>query len=118
MTEFTEILSDDQIDCSELLEQVNWEQIQENFNSGLATLQFQSEAVLVNKKPIVFNVLDPVKYEYKKQLLREYEDLTILQSLNGKYFAYNKLNCKRTKGVESIYDITESMLNSIANIGG
>ena len=114
VTEFTEILSDDQLECSELLEMVNWEQIHENFNSSLATLQFQSEAILEGTKPIVFNVLDPVKYEYKKKLLREYEDLTILQSLNGKYFGYNKLTCKRTKGVYSIYDITECMLNSIS----
>lgn len=114
VTEFTEILSDDQLECSELLEVVNWEQIHENFNSSLATLQFQSEAILEGVKPIVFNVLDPVKYEYKKKLLREYEDLTILQSLNGKYFGYNKLTCKRTKGVDSIYDITECMLNSIS----
>jgi hypothetical protein len=114
VTEFTEILSDDQLECSELLEMVNWEQIHENFNSSLATLQFQSEAILEGAKPIVFNILDPVKYEYKKKLLREYEDLTILQSLNGKYFGYNKLTCKRTKGVDSIYDITECMLNSIS----
>ena len=116
VTEFSEVLSDDQLNFSQLLEAVNYEQIQENFNSSLATLQFQSEALLVGKKPIVFHVLDPVKYEYKKKLLREYEDLTILQSLNGKYFAYNKLSCKRTKGVNSIYDINESMLNSIASL--
>lgn len=116
VTEFTEVLTDDQLEYSELLEVVNFEQIHENFNSSLATLQFQSSAILEGVKPVVFNVLDPVKYEYKKKLLKEYEDLTILQSLNGKYFGYNKLTCKRTKGVNSIYDITECMLNSIANI--
>ena len=110
------MLSDDQLEFSTLLEVVDMEQIHENFNSSLATLQFQSEAILEGVKPIVFNVLDPVKYEYKKKLLKEYEDLTILQSLNGKYFAYNKLTCKRTKGVNSIYEINESMLNSIANL--
>ena len=112
---FTEILTDDQLEYSELLEQVNWEQIHEDFNSGLATLQFQSQAILENTKPVVFNVLEPVKYEYVKKLLREYTDLTVLQSLNGKYFAYNKLSCKRTKGVQSVYEITDSMLQSIAN---
>jgi len=116
VTEFSEVLSDDQLEFSTLLEVVDMEQIHENFNSSLATLQFQSEAILEGVKPIVFNILDPVKYEYKKKLLREYEDLTILQSLNGKYFAYNKLTCKRTKGVNSIYEINESMLNSIANL--
>lgn len=116
VTEFDEVLSEDQLGFSQLLEVVDFEQIQENFNSGLATLQFQSEALLRGKKPKVFHVLDPVKYEYKKKLLREYEDLTILQSLNGKYFAYNKLTCKRTKGVSSIYEINESMLNSIASV--
>jgi endogenous inhibitor of DNA gyrase (YacG/DUF329 family) len=116
VTEFSEVLSDDQLDFSNLLEVVDFEQIHENFNSSLATLQFQSEAILENTKPIVFNILDPVKYEYKKNILKEYEDLTILQSLNGKYFGYNKLTCKRTKGVNSIYEITESMLNSIANL--
>ena len=115
VTEFTEILTDDQLEYSELLEQVNWEQIHEDFNSGLATLQFQSQAILENTKPVVFNVLEPVKYEYVKKLLREYTDLTVLQSLNGKYFAYNKLSCKRTKGVQSVYEITDSMLQSIAN---
>jgi hypothetical protein len=32
--------------------------------------------------------------------------------MNGKYFGYNKLNCKRTKGVDSIYDINDNMLKS------
>lgn len=115
ITEFDEILSNDQLDFSNLLEAVDLAQIQENFNSSLATLQFQSDALLNNTKPIVFNVLDPVKYEYKKNLLREYEDLTILQSINGKYFAYNKISCKRTKGVDSIYEINHSMLKSISH---
>lgn len=114
VTEFDDILSDDQLDFSDSLYFINKDLIQENFNSGIATLQFQSEAIINNKKPIVFNILDPVKYEYKKKLLREHEDLTILQSINGKYFAYNKLNCKRTKGVNSIYEITENMLESIS----
>ena len=115
VTEFDDLLSDDQLDFSNLLDYVDRELIQENFNSSLATIQFQSEAVMNNTKPIVFNVLDPVKYEYKKKLLCEYEDLTILQSINGKYFAYNKLNCKRTKGVDSIYEINDSMLKSISS---
>ena len=115
VTEFNNLLSDDQLDFSNLLDYVDRELIQENFNSSLATIQFQSEAIMRNAKPIVFNVLDPVKYEYKKKLLREYEDLTILQSMNGKYFAYNKLNCKRTKGVDSIYEITDNMLKTIAS---
>ena len=115
VTEFNDLLSDDQLDFSNLLDYVDKELIQENFNSSLATIQFQSEAIMNNTKPIVFNVLDPVKYEYKKKLLREYEDLTILQSMNGKYFAYNKLNCKRTKGVNSIYEINDNMLKSISS---
>lgn len=115
VTEFDNLLSDDQLDFSNLLDYVDRELIQENFNSSLATIQFQSEAIMNNTKPIVFNVLDPIKYEYKKKLLREYEDLTILQSMNGKYFAYNKLNCKRTKGVDSIYEINDSMLKSISS---
>ena len=115
VTEFDDLLSDDQLDFSNLLDYVDREMIQENFNSSLATIQFQSDAIMNNTKPIVFNVLEPVKYEYKKKILREYEDLTILQSLNGKYFAYNKLNCKRTKGVDSIYEITDNMLKSISS---
>lgn len=116
VSEFTDILSDDQLSFSTLLEEVNMEQIQENTYSNLATIQYQSEALIEGKKPIVFEVLDPVKYEYKNKLLREHKDLTILQSLNGKYFVYNKLTCKRSKGVNSIYDITESMINSIENL--
>ena len=115
VTEFDDLLSDDQLDFSNLLDYVDREMIQENFNSSLATIQFQSDAIMNNIKPIVFNVLEPIKYEYKKKILREYEDLTILQSLNGKYFAYNKLNCKRTKGVDSIYEITDNMLKSISS---
>ena len=114
VTEFNDLLSDDQLDFSNLLDYVDRELIQENFNSSLATIQFQSEAIMRNAKPIVFNVLDPVKYEYKKKLLREYEDLTILQSMNGKYVAYNKPNCIRTKGVNSIYEINDNMLKSIS----
>jgi endogenous inhibitor of DNA gyrase (YacG/DUF329 family) len=115
VTEFDEVLSYDQLEFSNLLEYVDKELIQENFNSSLATLQFQTQIVFNEAKPIVFNVLDPVKYEYKKKLLREYEDLTILQSMNGKYFAFNKVSCKRTKGVSSIYEINDSMLKSIAS---
>ena len=58
-----------------LAEYVDKELIQENFNSSLATIQFQSDAIINHYKPIVFNVLEPVKYEYKKNLLKEYEDL-------------------------------------------
>lgn len=115
LTEFDEVLTYDQLEYSNLLEYVDKDLIQENFNSALATLQFQTDIVMTETKPIVFNVLDPIKYEYKKKLLREYEDLTILQSMNGKYFGYNKLNCKRTKGVDSIYDINDNMLKSISS---
>lgn len=115
ITEFDEVLSDDQLNFSNLLEVIDLQQILENFNSSLATLQFQSDALMNNIKPIVFNVLDPVKYEFKKKLLNEHEDLTILQSLNGKYFAYNKISCKRTKGVNSIYEINQNMLKSISH---
>lgn len=113
VTEFQEVLSDDQLDFSMLLEEVDFDRIEENYNSIAATLRYQIEAVMSGKKPMVFDVLDPVKYEYKNHLLREYSDLTILQSLDGKYFAYNTISCKRTKGVDSIYGITENMLRSI-----
>ncbi|MEE3399738.1 MAG: hypothetical protein VZR64_09740, partial [Eubacterium sp.] len=113
VTEFQEVLTDDQLDFSTLLEEVDFDRIEENYNSIAATLQYQIEAVMSGKKPMVFDVLDPVKYEYKNNLLREYSDLTILQSLDGKYFAYNTISCKRTKGVDSIYGITENMLKSI-----
>lgn len=113
VTEFQEVLTDDQLDFSTLLEEVDFDRIEENYNSIAATLQYQIEAVMSGKKPMVFDVLDPVKYEYKNNLLREYSDLTILQSLDGKYFAYNTISCKRTKGVDSIYGITETMLKSI-----
>jgi hypothetical protein len=115
MTEFSEILSDDQLMFSNMLEIVDWEQINENFNSNIATLEFQANAFLEGERPYIFCVLDPVKYEYKKKILREYEDLSILQDIDGMYFAYNKLSCKRTRGVESIYEISEQMLKSIAN---
>ena len=113
VTEFDQILTDDQLDFSAMLEEVDFDRIEENYNSIAATLQYQMEAVSNGKKPIVFDVLDPVKYEYKNRLLREYGDLTILQSMDGKYFAYNVMSCKRTKGVDSIYEITENMLRSI-----
>ena len=119
LTEFDQVLSDDQLDYSDMLQLVDKEYIQEAFYSTLATIQYQSKILMENKKPIVFNILDPVKYEYKKELLREYEDLTILQGINGEYFAYNTINCKRTKSVDSIYEINETMLKSIsANKGG
>lgn len=113
VTEFDQVLTDDQLDFSTLLEEVDFDRIEENYNSIAATLQYQMEAVSSGEKPIVFDVLEPVKYEYKNSLLREYGDLTILQSMDGKYFAYNTITCKRTKGVDSIYKITENMLRSI-----
>ena len=73
-----------------------------------------SESVL-NKQCYIFPVLDPVKYEYKKIILKEYQDVSILQSIDGKYFAMNKINGKRTRGVESIYDINSNMLNSVSS---
>ena len=72
------------------------------------------ESVL-NKQCYIFPVLDPVKYEYKKIILKEYQDVSILQSIDGKYFAMNKINGKRTRGVESIYDINSNMLNSVSS---
>ena len=115
VTEFSEILSDDQLEYSTMLEVVDWEQISENFNSIIATLGFQSEAFLEGTKPYIFPVLDPVKYEYKKKLLREHEDLSILQDINGNYFVYNRISAKRTKGVSSIYEISDQMLKSVSN---
>ena len=86
----------------------------EQFKTNLATMNFQLESVL-NKQCYIFPVLDPVKYEYKKIILKEYQDVSILQSIDGKYFAMNKINGKRTRGVESIYDINSNMLNSVSS---
>ena len=113
-TEFDCILSDDQIEYSELLEEVDIAKINEQFKTNLATMNFQLESVL-NKQCYIFPVLDPVKYEYKKIILKEYQDVSILQSIDGKYFAMNKINGKRTRGVESIYDINSNMLNSVSS---
>ena len=103
VTEFQEVLTDDQLDFSTLLEEVDFDRIEENYNSIAATLQYQIEAVMSGKKPMVFDVLDPVKYEYKNNLLREYSDLTILQSLDGKYFAYNTISCNICQAFFNIF---------------
>ena len=111
LTEFTDILSDDQLDFSEQLQYVDMDLINEKFISEIATIQYNTNMDL--RKQPVFEVLDPIKYEYKKKLLYEYGNLNIVQSMNGKYFAYNKLSRKRTRGVNSIYEITDTMLKSI-----
>lgn len=113
-TEFDNILSFDQMEYSNLLEEVNISMIKEELNTNMATLKFQLENV-VNKKRNIFPVLDPVKYEYKKNLLKEHEDLSILQDIHGQYFVYNKYSCRRTRGVNSIYDITPNMIKSVSS---
>ena len=68
---------------------------------------------MINETPKVFPVLDPVKYEYKKKLLEGYDNITILQSMDHKYFALNNATMKRTRSVDSIYDIRKSLLCTI-----
>ena len=111
LTEFDNILNDEQLDFSTMVEQVDIESMLEQHNTNIETLKFQLECV--KHKVNVFPVLDPIKYEYKKALLREYEDVTILQDMKGKYFALNRLNQRRTRGVDSIYEINKSLLNTI-----
>ena len=111
LTEFDNILNDEQLDFSTMVEQVDIESMLEQHNTNIETLKFQLECV--KHKVNVFPVLDPIKYEYKKALLREYEDVTILQDIKGKYFALNRLNQRRTRGVDSIYEINRSLLNTI-----
>lgn len=111
LTEYDEILNDDQLMFSDLLEQVNIESMIENFNTNIETLKFQSECI--KHKPLVFPVLDPLKYEYKKSILKEYEDCTILETLDGKYFGFNRLNQRKTRNVNSIYDLSSVILDTI-----
>ena len=96
-----------------LLENVNIEKINEQYHSNISSLQWQLELAL-HKKMNVFPVLDPTKYEYKKVILKEYSDITILQDIKGKYFAINNSNMRRTRSVDSIYDINETMLDTIS----
>ena len=111
VTEFTDILSEDQLQFSQMLEEVNLEKINEQFHSNIASLKFQLENTINNS--IVFPILDPVKYEYKKSILEGYNNITILQSLDHKYFALNSSNMRRTRGVDSIYDISKTLLDTI-----
>ena len=111
VTEFTDILSEDQLQFSQMLEEVNLEKINEQFHSNIASLKFQLESTI--SSPIVFPILDPVKYEYKKSILEGYNNITILQSLDHKYFALNSSNMRRTRGVDSIYDISKTLLDTI-----
>lgn len=111
VTEFSDILSKDQLQFSNLLEEVNLEKINEQYHTNIESLKFQLENV--QKTPTVFPILDPVKYEYKKQLLEGYDNISIVQSLDHKYFAINTYNMKRTRGVDNIYDITDTLLNTI-----
>lgn len=111
VTEFDDILSEDQLQFSNLLEEVNLDQINEQFHTNIESLKFQLN--MINETPKVFPVLDPVKYEYKKKLLEGYDNITILQSMDHKYFALNNVTMKRTRSVDSIYDIKESLLCTI-----
>ena len=114
VTEFTDILTPDQLEFSSKLEAVDIKRLVEQFHTNKATLQFQLEVATdknINTK--VFPILDPIKYEYKKSLLREYANLTILQDISGKYFAYNRLTNRRTRGCDSIYDINNTMLDTV-----
>lgn len=112
LTEFDDILSSDQLEFSYMLEAVDIDKMNERYHSNLATIKFQHQ-LLIDKNTPIFPVVDPVKYEYKKSLLREYTDLTILQGIDGEYFAFNRLTNRRTRGVSSIYEITDTMLNTI-----
>ena len=54
---------------------------------------------------------DPIKKE--ESILEGYNNITILQSLDHKYFALNSSNMRRTRGVDSIYDISKTFLDTI-----
>ena len=51
--------------------------------------------------------------KHKKSILEGYNNITILQSLDHKYFALNSSNMRRTRGVDSIYDISKTLLDTI-----
>ena len=87
--------------------------LNEKYHTNIATLQMQYESVVSKKRPLIFPVLDPKKYEYKKQLLERYEDLTILQDING-YFGLNRTSMRRTRSVSRIYEISKTMLDTIS----
>jgi endogenous inhibitor of DNA gyrase (YacG/DUF329 family) len=108
VTEFTDILSEDQLQFSKLLEEVDLNKINEQYQSNIATLKYQLEG---SKNS--FPILDPVKYEFKQKILKEYKNIDILQLMDRSYFAINKDTMKRTKSVNSIYEITQTLLNSI-----
>lgn len=112
LSEFTIILSDDQLQFSTLLEEVNIQSVIESYITNIESLKYNFKSIN-NKKEISFPVLDPVKYEYVNHILENYEDLSILQDICGKYFVYNKLNKRRTRSIDSIYDINEILINTV-----
>lgn len=108
------ILCPDQIKCYECLQLVDIESKLENMRSTLATFNAEYEYIKNgNKHSPMFEVLDTSKREFVNNLLKDVQNIKILQDINEEYFAVNIKTGRRTMGEKDIRNISQAMINSI-----
>ena len=99
------LVSIDQIDYDENFKKIDFNMYKDSVDTKLATMQEQWD-IINNENIISFPVIESAK------ITENYDHIKIMNNING-YYCVNKLSGNRTKYVNHIGDITESMLKTI-----
>lgn len=117
LTEFSDILSQDQLRYSKYLSEVNLGIVDEMVNTIKESAEYYKEMYLNHNMidTTRFPILDPIKNQYCKGLLEDYTDkgVNIFEDIKGRYFVYNESKVKHSKFVDNIENITRDMINSV-----
>lgn len=107
-------LCPDQIKCYPCLEEVDIESKIEIMRTNIATTNSEFEYIMNGgKHPPLFEVLDITKRDFVNKLLKDTQNIKVLQDMNEEYFAVNLKTGRRTMGEKDIYNISSAMINSI-----
>lgn len=110
ITECTTLVPD-QLYCSPLLEEVDF--LHNGLTLAMESAMFEGEFLKSGYDiPAVFSVISPELYDKKNALLEGYDDIRILQDVNG-YFAINNITGVRTSSYKDFDRLTRSKLDSI-----
>lgn len=107
----SKILTPDQLYCTPVLEEVKF--INNAARRNMETFLFECSYIRSGyKTPAIFSVLSPELYDKKNSILESYDNMRILQDING-YFAINDITGNRTKSVKNFDELTKETLDSI-----
>lgn len=99
-----EILSNDQFDYDNMLEEVNIKKLNSRASIAEATT-IQEFNIAMGKKLLYLPLMNPVDIKRKNLILKENDEFDILEDIDG-YFLYNKKTGARDKSYKDMEDIS------------